>query len=368
MYHKLRMAHVLGLIVAGVLAAPAVAKEKAEDASLREQLKARYKLAQLSGVSLDTTAGGTVLSIEKPGILGGSRFGIGTSYRGGVLHPPGKILLAVLDASVEGAGQEPIDKRPLPVGDKVYVVGIDASVKRERILFGIVECNACNGVTEGSPYESTVVFQFPKGYLERASLSQVEDTISQVFAIDSGGETRQAQTDPAGQTAEQGQAPAAPGLTNDDIIKMTQTKPGNSLNIATPELKLPATYVKAQADWLQLNADHTFSLQEAGQADHGTFIVNGNKLEFTFAEKNTKVAATIQGNRLIDGSGQTWVLEGQSVGTAPGGTVPRNMYEGGIPLPRQSLTEPRQGSVTPITDPASRAVSPTWLSANIRTP
>lgn len=64
MHHKLRMAQVLGLMVAGVLAAPVAAKEKAEDASLREQLKAQYKLAQLSGDSLDTAEGGTVLSIE----------------------------------------------------------------------------------------------------------------------------------------------------------------------------------------------------------------------------------------------------------------------------------------------------------------
>lgn len=318
MHHKLRMAQVLGLMVAGVLAAPVAAKEKAEDASLREQLKAQYKLAQLSGDSLDTAEGGTVLSIEKPGILGGLRFGIATMYRGGVLHAPGKIELAIMDASIQSVGQEPLDRRPLPVGDKVYVLRIDASVKRERIQFGIVECNACNGVTEGSPYESTVEFQFPKGYLESASLSQVEDTISQVFAIDSSGETQQAQTDQTGQMAEQGQAP------------------GNPLVIPTPPLRFPSTYASAQAqgDRLQLNADHSFSLQEAGQAYHGSFVVVGNTLELSFGEPNIpKTTATLQGNNLINSSGQTWVLEGQSAGTVFGGTGLQNMGGGNLPPP-----------------------------------
>jgi tetratricopeptide (TPR) repeat protein len=86
---------------------------------------------------------------------------------------------------------------------------------------------------------------------------------------------------------------------------------------ATPPLKLPSTYINvhAQTDRLKLNADHTFSLQEAGQSSHGTFVVNGDTLELSIVETNTKAAATIQGNGIIDGSGQTWVLEGQPAGT-----------------------------------------------------
>jgi len=51
-------------------------------------------------------------------------------------------------------------------------------------------------------------------------------------------------------------------------------------------LKLPATYVSAQApaDQLQLNADNTFSLQEGGQNYRGTFTANGSALEITLSD------------------------------------------------------------------------------------
>jgi hypothetical protein len=75
-------------------------------------------------------------------------------------------------------------------------------------------------------------------------------------------------------------------------------------------LKLPLTYVRAQtpADQLQLNADNSFSLQEAGETYHGTFSVSGNTLELRISETNTNTTATMQGSNLTDSSGQTWVL------------------------------------------------------------
>jgi hypothetical protein len=81
-------------------------------------------------------------------------------------------------------------------------------------------------------------------------------------------------------------------------------------------LKLPALYVSAQApaDQLQLNADNTFSLQEAGQTYNGTFVATGSTLKLNISG-GTETTATIQGNNLTDGSGQTWVLRGQ---TPPG--------------------------------------------------
>jgi hypothetical protein len=91
-------------------------------------------------------------------------------------------------------------------------------------------------------------------------------------------------------------------------------------------LKLPSTCVSAlaQADRLQMNGDHTFSLQEAGQSYGGSFAQNGRTLELTIADTNTKTTATIQGNRLTDSSGQTWVCGQQSEGAAPAGTLLKN--------------------------------------------
>jgi hypothetical protein len=84
-------------------------------------------------------------------------------------------------------------------------------------------------------------------------------------------------------------------------------------------LKLPATYVSAQkqADQIQLKADGSFSLREGGETSRGKFAVNGNTLEFKIVGTDTKITATLQGNSLTDGNGQTWVLGEQPVRTAP---------------------------------------------------
>jgi hypothetical protein len=80
---------------------------------------------------------------------------------------------------------------------------------------------------------------------------------------------------------------------------------------ATVPMQLPSTYVRSQtpADHLQLNADNTFSLQEAGQTYRGTFVANGNTLELNISDTNTKTTATIQGNSFTDSGGQTWVKQ-----------------------------------------------------------
>ena len=70
--------------------------------------------------------------------------------------------------------------------------------------------------------------------------------------------------------------------------------------------------VQTPTDQFQLNADYTFSLQEAGQPYRGTFVVNGNTLEINISD-GPKTTATIQGKNLTDSSGQTWVLREQPV-------------------------------------------------------
>jgi len=94
---------------------------------------------------------------------------------------------------------------------------------------------------------------------------------------------------------------------------------------ASAPLRLPATYVSAQASaaQLQLNADNSFSLQEAGQTYRGTFAANGGTLELNISG-GTKTTATIQGNNLTDSSGQTWVLREQTAPSTGAATVLQN--------------------------------------------
>jgi hypothetical protein len=118
-------------------------------------------------------------------------------------------------------------------------------------------------------------------------------------------------------------------------VKQTTTQTAAKPTIAPPiappiapaiaPLRLPSTYTNAQspADQLQFNADNTFSLQEAGQPYHGTFVANGSSVELNISGGPT-TTATIQGNNLTDGSGQTWVLREQSPGAAPSGPLLQN--------------------------------------------
>jgi hypothetical protein len=82
--------------------------------------------------------------------------------------------------------------------------------------------------------------------------------------------------------------------------------------------------VQAPTDTLQLKADHSFSLQEAGQSYHGTFVVSGNNVELSIIESKINTTATIQGSKLVDSGGQTWALQESSPGTAPGDAMLQN--------------------------------------------
>ncbi len=108
-----------------------------------------------------------------------------------------------------------------------------------------------------------------------------------------------------------------------------------SADESTTRPKLPVTYVSDQtpADQLQLNADNTFSLQEAGQSYSGTFAATGSTLKLNISG-GPETTATIQGNNLTDTGGQTWLLREQPGQLAPAADVPAP--------PNQPPAEPRQ--------------------------
>jgi hypothetical protein len=197
-------------------------------------------------------------------------------------------------------------RRVFQVGDdKMYLTNLE--VTSTEILFYVQSCGGLSlpcGLSAGPgfvPYRGSLAFQFDKGYLSTADPKQVFETVGQVFAID---------TSPVGQEPQQ--RPPGPAV------------PAPAPAPAVP-LKLPATYVSAQApaDLLQLNADNTFSLQEAGQSYSGTFAANGSALKLNISG-GPETTATIQGNNLTDGSGQTWVLREQPAQAASGGAVLQN--------------------------------------------
>jgi len=154
--------------------------------SLQEQLKAQYKLVKVRANpnGLMVVDPGTVLDVQKGGLLGiAPQIAVfcPAKFQDGDLKAPNAFCAAMVKQT----------SRYLQVGTKVYPLRIDVNLDRDKVSFQVVECDSCNGVQQPSFYKSEVVFQFAKGSSRNISVPQVEDTIGQVLAIDSGDDSQQ---------------------------------------------------------------------------------------------------------------------------------------------------------------------------------
>jgi hypothetical protein len=194
-----------GFAAAAILAAASFGARtvQAQDtsSSLANQLKSQYKIAKVgmdsSGWSV--TEPGTVLVIQKGGILGvpPANLTIATAtFKDGDLHAPNGLLFSKVS-------------RQLTIGEKIYIFKMDLNVKSDKISLFLIECDACNNVQQPAAYKALLVFQFPKGYLDKAEASQVQDVISQVLAPDSSTGSNDQQQAPQQQQPAQSQQPAA---------------------------------------------------------------------------------------------------------------------------------------------------------------
>jgi len=233
---------------------------------LQEQLQAQYKSVKMGSDSNGPTVleEGTVLAIQKGGILGvpySNPKGCTAKYENANLKPPsgwctqsrggGGKIGGFLKNKIPGSSNvsdsktSTSDTRYFKKGEKVYPSNIAIDLKNEKIAFGVVACDTCNKTDPPTYYKAEVDFQFPSGFLEKGDVSKIEDTIAEVFQLDSGGDAQQSQEQqqggqdqqaPAGQGQDQAQAPAAasaaaapaapagPTLSNDDILKLVKAK------------------------------------------------------------------------------------------------------------------------------------------------
>lgn len=203
---------VLSLLIGWVLPWSVASAQTPPPASLEQQLRTDYKLVKTASDSggLTVVQPGTVLVVQKGGILGVVPTNVimcSAKYQDGSLKAPGGFCAAMIK-----------DKsRFLNVGEKVYPSKINFNVAKERISLQIFECDSCNGVSEPSFLKSQVDFQFGKGYLEKASIGEIEDIISQVLPFEAVGE----QPAPPGQPGDA--PPAQPctvevGQTADQVV------------------------------------------------------------------------------------------------------------------------------------------------------
>src|SRR5579859_6686936 len=90
----------LVLTITGMVVSYTTAAQDAQPVSLEEQLKAQYKLAKMSPMG-DVLDPGTVLTVQKAGILGVSKktaMICPSKYQDGDLHTPGSLCAGMVKA------------------------------------------------------------------------------------------------------------------------------------------------------------------------------------------------------------------------------------------------------------------------------
>ena len=286
MRNTLKFVVVVGCLLLG--ATSPVTSAQTSTSGMEQQLRAQYPIT-LVGNNGVVTQNGSVLIVQQDGITAlpaPAEWTCNSYKQNGRIKQAGACNFTYLQAKRKS--------RALQVGEKVYLVAIQA--KQTEIVFKVQSiADAANDV----PFKADVSFQFEKGYLDSIKLKNVEDAVSQIFVPDAGS------------------GPQPPEPPPPDTKKVEP---------AASSLTLPAIFVcdKTPADRLQLNADKSLSLTEAGQNYRGTFVLTGNSLELNLTETGTKTNATIQGKQLTDSSGQLWTLRDQAATSAPAQNVLQN--------------------------------------------
>jgi hypothetical protein len=267
---------------------------QAPSQGIEQQIRSRYLLTRVGTNGTVVGQAGSILVIQGDGLTA-----IPASY-GVYWYSKFKNGGRVTSSGIQHGGSVAAsERRFFQVGEKAYLINME--INPTEIVFYVQSCGACEVSTASAPdpnnvpYRARLAIEFNKGFLITGDLKQIQDTIGQVFGIETGQSIERTLT----------RDPASAG------ISLAPTRP----------FRFPSTYVSVQtpADQLQLNADNSFSLQEAGQTYHGTFLASGNTVEISIPDTNTKTTMTINGSNLTDPSGQTWTLREQSVPSAPSG-------------------------------------------------
>jgi hypothetical protein len=145
------------------------------------------------------TDAGTPLAVQKGGV-------ISVPWRALVLCPQSFRIMRCIRRRCMCAAMVKDVSRYFKTGNKVYPTRIEINLQKAKISFSVVSCDFCNGVDPPTSMKGQVVFQFPKGYLEKADAGTVENAIGQVFSI--GNDTQTQSNQPRGQQeqAQRGQA------------------------------------------------------------------------------------------------------------------------------------------------------------------
>lgn len=146
--------------------------------SLQEQLKAFYRTVSIGPDGAVQGDPGTLLEVQKAGILAmpwKAHAMCPSKFQDNVLH--------LSTGFCAGMMQGYTGYRYFLKGGAVYPWKVDVNIDKGKISFQIVSCNECYKTSAPFPAKGELIFEFPKGYLEKADAATVENTIGQMFTV-----------------------------------------------------------------------------------------------------------------------------------------------------------------------------------------
>jgi hypothetical protein len=286
-----------GTLPSPVSVPPTVAAN-ATPASIQEQVQSNYQPFVKTGTDstgMVIVAKGKLLTIQKDAVMGvppeNTTKGCVSTFENGDLQPPGKgcaggrkwgskmagLGLGKLPGRAGSAASNVNTDRSstqfFKSGDKVYVKSIAVDQNNGIVSFFVMACDTCNKTDPPTNHIAQVNFKFNKT-LTAGDVLNIEDTIGQVFTIDSSSDAQQgqgAQGDQSQGQAQggqgQGQAaagpatvatPAGPTMNNDDVIKLVQAKMSDSIIIKQ---------IKNSSGNFDTSADGLVRLKQAGVSE-----------------------------------------------------------------------------------------------------
>jgi len=227
----------VGIIALAMILSAALARGQA--VSLQEQLSAQYQLAKVKADSggFGVVDPGTLLTIQKGGVLAVPWKALAlcpAKYQDNTFHPAVGFCAGMLKNV----------SRYFQVGEKVYPTKIDVNVDKAKVSFTVVACDSCSGTNPPTSMKGEVVFQFAKGYLEKAGVGDVEDAIGKVFLIAEDNQQNQGNDSGQQQPPQQQNAPpqqqAEPatvqlGMTTDQVESVLG-KPEKIFNVGAKQI------------------------------------------------------------------------------------------------------------------------------------
>ena len=234
-----------------------------------EQLKRQYVPSALyDETSSVVTQAGIMLAVRRPGI--NANPAIGDTYTSNFYAPHAGSVTQQKPSGKRGGGKRLPFIDNLIVGEKVYVTNIEGT--DSSVTMSVQTCTpSSQHASYQLVYRASLTFQFPQGYVDMANIKEITDTIAEVFTI---------------------AQPAPPQVS------------GLFINAGN------------RAEQLQLNSNGSFSLTEGGRSYTGRFSVHENRLVLMISETGTSAIATIQGGKILDNDGKTWVQGAGATGDA----------------------------------------------------